>query len=56
MEQEKKKRKDPRLNKKDNTQKRKVHNGESQEEKPSNPCPKPITSSKKQVVEGEGQK
>ncbi len=40
---------------KDNTQKCKTHNGEPQEEKTSNPGPKPITSWE-QLVQGDGWK
>jgi hypothetical protein len=39
---------------KDNAQKHRTHNGKTQEEKPSNLRPKPITSNTKQVVQGDG--
>jgi hypothetical protein len=38
---------------KDNTPKHRTHNGKTQEEKPSNLRPKPITSNTKQVMQGD---
>ncbi len=55
-EQEKKKKGRTEIQKKDQTQKYKTHNGELEEEKTRNLGPNCITNSTKQVVRGDGQK